>query len=65
MPTVELDDNKWGQVMALISEAPWKVANPLLMEIGNQLRAQVQAASNPPNIAGIRLDANGKEVRDE
>jgi hypothetical protein len=51
MAIVELNDNQWGQVMSILADAPWKVANPLLMEMGNQLRAQMQAASNPPNIA--------------
>jgi hypothetical protein len=82
MSAVELSEQQWGQMMNILAttrEHPWTVTNPLLMEIGNQLRAQQLAASNPPNIAaqdasnppnmvgrgGIRLDANGKEVRHE
>jgi hypothetical protein len=38
MPTVELDDDEWQKVMAIISQAPWNVANPLLMKMGQQLR---------------------------
>lgn len=47
MPLIDLTDNEWGQVMGLISEGPWRVANPLLMKIGEQLRAQHQPIINP------------------
>jgi ABC-type dipeptide/oligopeptide/nickel transport system ATPase component len=40
MSTVDLSEQEWGQVMSIISDAPWKVANPLLMKIGEQLREQ-------------------------
>lgn len=56
MPAIELSDNEWGQVMQLISEGPWRVANPLLMKIGEQLRAQHTAIINPS-----ALKANGPE----
>jgi hypothetical protein len=62
MSSVELSDQEWGQVMGLLSEAPWKVANPLLMKIGDQLRKQYV----PPQPPGApRLDANGQEIRNE
>lgn len=51
MPSVDLTEQQWGQLMSILADAPWKIANPLLMEIGNQLRAHAQAASNPPNVA--------------
>jgi hypothetical protein len=37
---VVLDIEEWQQVMALMAEAPWRVANPLLMKVGEQLRMQ-------------------------
>lgn len=40
MPTVELEQEEWQKVMAVLSQAPWNVANPLLMKIGDQLRHQ-------------------------
>jgi hypothetical protein len=43
MPTVQLDEEEWQKVMAIIAAAPWNIANPLLMKIGEQLR---QVASN-------------------
>lgn len=48
MPSIELSDGEWGQVMQLISEGPWRVANPLLMKIGDQLRVQHQPIINRP-----------------
>ena len=47
MPTVNLDANEWGQVMAILATAPWRDANPLLMKIGEQLRLQ-QQQNMPP-----------------
>jgi hypothetical protein len=68
MAVVELSEQKWQQVLGMISLAPWRDANPLLMEIGAQLQAQ---QPRPPTteelkrMGGIRLDANGQEVRHE
>ena len=53
---VDLDEQEWQQVLGLISEAPWRVANPLLMKIGQQLMSQTrgEAQSAPPG-GGIHL----------
>lgn len=40
MPTVQLDAEEWQKVMAIVASAPWNVANPLLMKIGEQLQRQ-------------------------
>jgi hypothetical protein len=40
MPSVQLDDEEWQRVLAIIATAPWNVANNLLMKIGEQLRHQ-------------------------
>jgi hypothetical protein len=42
MSKVELDEQEWQQVMGILSTAPWRDANPLLMKIGSQLRLQQQ-----------------------
>jgi hypothetical protein len=74
MPSVELNDQQWGQVMSILSDAPWKVANPLLMAIGDQLRAQFQASQSaqqqqqPPMTTERAWAADGnnsKEARHE
>lgn len=38
MPQVNLEENEWQNVMSIIAQAPWNIANPLLMKIGAQLR---------------------------
>lgn len=60
MPTVELDTQEWQQVLGMISAAPWRDANPLLMKIGAQLQPQEASPKGPPS---IKADRNGKEVR--
>lgn len=67
MPTVNLEDQEWAQLMALIANAPWRDANPLLMKIGAQLREQARPSgvqSAPPG-GSVRLDLDGKEARHE
>lgn len=53
MASIDLSENEWGQVMAMIAERPWRDANPLLLKIGEQLRAQhtnlMQPAPRPGN----------------
>jgi hypothetical protein len=68
MSTVELDTNEWQQVMAILSTAPWRDANPLLMKIGNQLRLQTIPSGLPSEHQrqqSIRPDADGKEAQHE
>jgi hypothetical protein len=67
MSSVDLSDQEWGVLMGVLSEAPWKIANPLLMKIGEQLR---QAHMPPPNTAPTpeeirQMGGNSKEVRHE
>lgn len=65
MSVVDLNDAEWGEVMAIISEAPWRRANPLLMKIGEQLRAQ-HVPPGAQHAQGQRIDLNSngnKEVR--
>jgi hypothetical protein len=40
MIEVRLPLEQWQQVLAILSTAPWSQANPLIMELGNQLRAR-------------------------
>lgn len=48
MASVNLSDGEWAQVMSLIGDAPWKIAHPLMMKIGEQLRQQAMANLPPP-----------------
>jgi hypothetical protein len=59
MPSVELTDQEWQQVITIIgTKCTWAEANPLLMKIGQQLTRQASIKQT-----GIPLDANGQEVR--
>ena len=63
MLAVTLEANEWGQVMAILSTAPWRDANPLLMKIGEQLRMQQQGNQTPQTPQQGQLDGkNGKEA---
>lgn len=47
MPIVELSEQEWQQAIALIAEGPWKLANPLLVRMTNQLQVQQQPKTQP------------------
>jgi hypothetical protein len=53
MAVVELDEQEWQQVMNLIADAPWKVANPLLMKLGEQLQRQQTNIKQQTNNAKV------------
>ena len=40
MSVVNLDEQEWNQVIAILTTAPWRDANPLLVKISAQLRQQ-------------------------
>ena len=50
MIAVQLDLEEWQRVLAVLAQAPWSTANPLIMKIGEQLRA-----SAPKPDAAIRM----------
>jgi hypothetical protein len=63
MPTVALESNEWGQVMAILATAPWRDANPLLMKIGNQLQQQaLPSADLMRQGEKISPAGNGQEI---
>jgi hypothetical protein len=73
MPTLDLDNQECGQLMAILANAEgknitWANINPLLMKIGEQLRQQTLSAGAPrqqtleETRAGIRPDGNSKEI---
>jgi hypothetical protein len=53
---VRLDLDEWQRVLAVLSQAPWATANPLIMKIGEQLRMQEPAPEGP------RPRGNGVDV---
>jgi hypothetical protein len=58
MTEVRLDPQEWNQLLQILSQAPWNVANPLIMKIGEQLRAQ-QTVTGPDVPA--RSNSDGRE----
>jgi hypothetical protein len=58
--TVELSEAEWNQVINILAQAPWNVANPLLVRITQQL--QVQKSAMPMAAASADgLDPAAKE----
>jgi hypothetical protein len=49
MTEVRLEPQEWNQLLALLAQGPWNVANPLIMKIGEQLRAQQAQPDFRPN----------------
>jgi hypothetical protein len=47
---IELSEQAWQQVLAILAQAPWQAANPLIMEIGRQMQAQTAAAVDAANV---------------
>lgn len=60
---VELNYQEWQQVLGLLSEGPWRIANPLLMKIGEQLRVQ-PADQEPIKQSGPPNRADGKDSKE-
>lgn len=42
MPSFELNEAECQQILNILGDVPWRIANPLLMKIGQQLQAQQQ-----------------------
>jgi hypothetical protein len=47
MVKIELPLEQWQQVLSILARAPWAEANPLIMAIGEQARAQAAAPPAP------------------
>lgn len=45
MVEVKLPIDEWQKVLGILSQAQWALANPLIMAIGEQLRAQAEMAA--------------------
>jgi hypothetical protein len=58
MSTVRLDDEEWHRVLSIIASAPWNVANPLLMKIGEQLRHQQVTNSGEMPVKSAQLESD-------
>ena len=45
MIAVQLSLEDWQRVLAVLAGAPWATVNPLIMSIGDQLRAGAEMAA--------------------
>ena len=62
MLPVQLDMEEWQRVLAILAQAPWSTANPLIMKIGQQLQAQAGAQGARPNGRGDDVNFDRKPV---
>lgn len=67
MSSVQLDDEEWQRVVAIIATAPWTQANPLLMKISAQLRQQqlagaVLKAGNSGEMPDLQAQVGDKQA---
>jgi len=60
MPAVVLDDNEWQMVLGILSTAPWRDANPLMMKIGTQLRTQQEFGQHGVPPADVQRKAEAE-----
>jgi hypothetical protein len=56
MPILDLTEGECQQILNILGDVPWRISNPLLMKIGQQMQAQQQGVdarkhSGPPNRA--------------
>lgn len=52
---VYLPMEDWNKVLAVLAQAPWNVVNPLIMSMGEQLRAAQSTGVVPaPNEPAVR-----------
>lgn len=56
MIAVQLSLEDWQRVLAVLAGAPWATVNPLIMSIGEQLRAAAAAAASAPARRGNGVD---------
>ena len=50
--SVTLVAEQWNQVIALCAEGPWRIANPIINELGRQLNAAAEASVAAPAVNG-------------
>ena len=62
MPTVELETSEWNQVIAILAQAPWNVANPLLNRVAEQLRVQNSATATAATATAANVPATAGEL---
>jgi hypothetical protein len=54
---VSLDNDEWQRVLAILAQAPWATANPLIMKIGEQLRVRMAESASAASRRGNGVEA--------
>jgi len=55
---VRLPVNTWNNILTVIADAPWKIADPLMTEIRRQITETLEGGGHRPDIpAAPRPDA--------
>jgi hypothetical protein len=55
MFSIRLQEAEWNQVISIIAQSPWTVANPLLIAITRQLQEQ-KAPQQQINLDGVEAE---------
>jgi hypothetical protein len=66
MPSVELTDQEWQQMINILADRPFREVHVLVAKIGQQLQGQQPApptAEELKRMGSVRFDGDGKEVR--
>lgn len=61
--TVNLPEETWQRVLAILATGPWQAVNPIIMELGRQLQAQSVPAGAPRQGTNADLEAAVAGVR--
>jgi hypothetical protein len=62
MIEVALDFEEWQRVLGVLATAPWSTANPLIMKIGDQLRARAEMEAAKRDAAAKRGNGVDEEA---
>jgi hypothetical protein len=47
MPTLDLNDQEWQALMVVLTEQPWRIANPILFKMTKQSRMPIAPPTQP------------------
>lgn len=61
MIEVRLPTEDWNKVLAILAQAPWAQANPLIMAIANQMQAAQSTVAAPREGAMSMERPNGAD----
>lgn len=63
MPMFELTDQEFQQLTMILSDAPWRVANPIIFKMAQQARDQMQMPQSAKHPDGKDAPWSMKEAQ--